>query len=286
MFFNFVNKFLNQKDDRLEIRLFDNTFSHITSDHFGYSVHGKISKKIKWVKSKSLYTFYVDNAIDEVFKVKDNSIKFAWLLESKFITPNIIENIKSNPERYLEMFDLLFTHNQELLNISPKFKWVPAQGFWIKNASIYKKSKLVSMISSNKSITDGHKFRLTWVEKLKGEVDLFGRGFKEINNKEECLCDYMYSIVIENGIYNSYFTEKILDCFATGTIPIYSGASDINFFFNPNGIIDLEPNFKISEISEKDYFNRMGAILDNLERVKKMEIVEDFIFENYLKNYI
>jgi hypothetical protein len=286
MWGEFIKRFNIYKDSRLKIRLVGNSFSHITSDHFGYSVHGKVSNSIKWVKSKAKFTIYVDNAINDVFKTNDQSIKFAWLLESKFITPTIVENIKSNPTLYLDKFDLIFTHNQELLKISPRFKWVPAQGFWIKNAQLYPKSKKLSMITSNKSITEGHKYRLSWVKKLDGQVDLYGRGFKEIKLKEEGLCDYMYSVVIENGSYNSYFTEKILDCFATGTIPIYSGSADIGDFFNSDGIIKLEPNFKVEDISESDYFNRLNAVKDNLERVRKMEILEDFIFENYLKNLI
>jgi hypothetical protein len=28
------------------------------------------------------------------------------------------------------------------LNIGEKFKWVPAQGFWVKNPKVYDKSKL------------------------------------------------------------------------------------------------------------------------------------------------
>ena len=48
-------------------------------------------------------------------------------------------------------------------------------------------------------------------------VDFYGRGFEtEIVRKEEGLCDYMFSIAIENASYETYF-EKLLDCFATGT---------------------------------------------------------------------
>lgn len=286
MWIDWINKIKLKNDNRLKIKLVGNSFSHITSDHFGYSVHGKVSNSIKWIKSKAKFTFFVDNAINDAFKIQDKSIKFAWLLESKFITPKIVEDIITNPTPYLDTFDLIFTHNQELLKINSKFKWVPAQGYWIKNAALYPKSKKISMITSNKSITEGHKNRLVWVSKLEGQVDLYGRGYNEIKLKEEGLCDYMYSVVIENGNYDSYFTEKILDCFATGTIPVYSGSSDIGDFFNSDGIIKLESNFNVEDISESDYISRMEAIKDNLERVKKMEILEDFIFENYLKNLI
>ena len=49
--------------------------------------------------------------------------------------------------------------------------------------------------------------------------------------------------------------------------------------FNKDGIIDLSEEF---DVSEEIYYNKMDAIKDNLERTKKMEILEDFIWENYL----
>jgi hypothetical protein len=113
------------------------------------------------------------------------------------------------------------------------------------------------------------------------QVDLYGRGFNEIEEKEEALCDYMFSVVIENGVYETYFTEKILDCFATGTIPVYLGTPDIGDYFNLDGIINLTEEF---EVSEEIYYSKMDAILDNLERVKKIEVLEDFIYKTYLEN--
>ena len=90
----------------------------------------------------------------------------------------------------------------------------------------------------------------------------------------------MFSVAIENGQYETYFTEKLLDCFATGTIPVYLGAPDIGEHFNKDGIIDLTEEF---DVSEEIYYNKMDAIKDNLERAKKMEVLEDFIYETYLK---
>jgi hypothetical protein len=53
----------------------------------------------------------------------------------------------------------------------------------------------------------------------KDRIDVYGRGISEIPNKEVGLKDYMFSFAVENDTYDTYFTEKILDCFATGTIP-------------------------------------------------------------------
>jgi hypothetical protein len=90
----------------------------------------------------------------------------------------------------------------------------------------------------------------------------------------------MFSVVVENGMYESYYTEKILDCFATGTIPVYLGSPDIANYFNSDGIIQLSDEF---EVSEEIYHSKMDAIVENLEKVKQVEVLEDFIYLNYLQ---
>ena len=253
----------------------------MTGGNKGYSVHGKVSKHIEWVPQGELETFYIDRTLDYAFEDTVSEKKYGWLSESKYITPDIVERVKQNYKRYLEVFDIVFTHNQELLSLDKGFKWVPAQGFWIKDPKIYDKTKLVSMISSNKQMCQGHKDRLVWVDRLREQVDLYGRGFNEIDTKEEGLCDYMFSVAIENGCYETYFTEKILDCFATGTIPVYLGSPDIGNYFNSDGIISLTENLNLSE---ELYYSKIDAIKDNLERAKKIEVLEDFIYEEYLKD--
>lgn len=264
---------------KTKFNLVCDSFTHLSNGHTGYSVHGKVSKYIEWVfDGSSCTTFYVDDKINDAFYDSSNTVKYAWLNESKYIIPSITEQIKSEYKHYFQVFKNIFTHNEELLSLDPRFKWVPAQGFWIKTPKIYKKSKLISFITSNKNITDGHKIRLEWVKKLGDRVDLFGRGFNEISTKEEGLCDYMFSVVIENGFYDSYFTEKILDCFASGTIPVYLGTNKISNFFNKSGIIFLTEDFCVSEDL---YYKSIKAVEDNLNKVKKYEILEDYIYLNY-----
>lgn len=264
---------------KTKFNLVGNTFTHLTDGNKGYSVHGKESKYIEWVKDGTgEATFYIDSTLGQVDNDSFDGPKYGWLLESQYITPNIVDSVKRFPEKYLKKFDAIFTHNQELLKIDSKFKWVPAQGFWIKEPKIYEKTKMISMIASNKKMCEGHRLRLEWVERIGDQVDLYGRGFNEIFLKEEGLCDYMFSVAIENGQYETYFTEKLLDCFATGTIPVYLGAPDIGDYFNKDGIIDLSDEF---DVSDEIYYNKLDAIKDNLERVKKMEVLEDFIWETY-----
>jgi hypothetical protein len=265
---------------KTKINLVGNTFTHLTGGNKGYSVHGKESKYIEWVSDGGDATFYIDNTIDDGIQDNRTGPKYLWLLESKFIKPGLVESIIENRQLVEDTYDIIFTHDQRLLALGDKYKWVPAQGFWIKEPKIYEKSKMISMISSNKRMCEGHLKRLEWVEKIGDQVDLYGRGFNEIAEKEEGLCDYMFSVAIENGQYETYFTEKLLDCFATGTIPVYLGAPDIDKHFNMDGVIVLSDEF---DVSEDIYYSKMDAIKDNLERAKEMEILEDFIFVRYLK---
>jgi len=263
-----------------KFNLVGNTFTHLTNGNKGYSVHGKESKHIEWVQRGGEATFYIDDTINVGISDERSGLKYLWLLESKFIKPGLVESIIQNRELVENTYDIIFTHDQRLLALGDKFKWVPAQGFWIKEPKVYEKSKMISMIASNKRMCEGHIKRLEWVERIGDQVDLYGRGFNEIANKEDGLCDYMFSVAIENGQYETYFTEKLLDCFATGTIPVYLGAPDIGNHFNMDGIIVLSDEF---DVSEDIYYSKLDAIKDNLERAKEMEILEDFIYVRYLQ---
>ena len=56
---------------------------------------------------------------------------------------------------------------------------------------------------------------------------------------------------MENSIADVYYTEKILDCFLSGTIPIYWGTERINDRFDKSGIIMLDDYLK--NIDNFDY---------------------------------
>jgi hypothetical protein len=233
---------------------------------------------------------YLDN---DMFKgIKDHKNdgglrkKFLWLIESRKFDGGVLDNIKNNLNLVLETFDQIWTHNDELLSLHPKFKWVPAYGSYIKDFGIHPKSKMVSMITSNKKLTNQHIIRYNFAITNKDKIDLYGRGINDIPNKEIGLKDYRFSFCIENDTYDTYFTEKILDCFATGTIPIYMGTKNVTEFFNPDGIIFFDEPFDFSILTEDLYDSKLNAIKDNYERVQQYSILEDWIFKNYLINYV
>jgi len=61
------------------------------------------------------------------------------------------------------------------------------------------------------------------------------------------LPEYKFCLCPENSIYDGYVTEKLIDAYASGTVPIYSGDISIHKDFNPESFLnyqewlDLEP---------------------------------------------
>tara|TARA_B100000674_G_C37974256_1_gene978546 strand:- start:1562 stop:2473 length:912 start_codon:yes stop_codon:yes gene_type:complete len=102
----------------------------------------------------------------------------------------------------------------------------------IRSSKIKKKDKLISMIVSGKEGTYGHAWRKNLAISLKhafgDKIDIYGFGFNPIPDKRIALDNYVYSIVIENSCEEYYVTEKIVDCLIGWSIPIYSGAQNID----------------------------------------------------------
>ena len=263
--------------NKLLVNLVGGGFQHAFS-----STGWKKPKHIDYIKDKigSDISLYVDDGIFKGLHPTGEVVKMGWLSESKAVFPNHL--FKEKHQEILSWFTCIFTHDRELLALNEKYKFLPANGFWIKEPRIHPKTKLASMIASNKNFFPGHAFRLEWMRRLRDKLDFYGRGFREIQDKEEALNDYMFSVAIENASYRSYFTEKILDCFATGTIPVYYGTPDIGDHFNKEGIITLTDDFDVSSLSPDLYQSKIEAVRENFERVLKFETAEDYLYERYL----
>lgn len=98
-----------------------------------------------------------------------------------------------------------------------------------------RKTKLLSVITSNKAFTRGHQERIDFVRRLKerygDRIDLFGRGIRGFDDKWDVLAPYKYHIAIENSSSRFYWTEKLSDCFLAGTYPIYYGCTNVADYF-------------------------------------------------------
>lgn len=237
----------------------------------------------------TIATVYCDHAIKSVSDI--NGTNYAWILESPGILgEDFIKYVKAN-SRYLSFcFKKVFTCIQELVGIQPNFVYCPSGSNlpWIneQDYKIYDKTKVCSMFCSPKGWTEGHRTRLKIAEYYKDKLDLYGGVFGSSRlgegihpNKLPGLAPYMFSLVVENCVYDKYYTEKITDCFATGTIPVYLGTRKITEDFNGDGIIFLDEKFSISDLTLERYMSKIDAIRDNFERVKNLEMADDVLYK-------
>lgn len=127
----------------------------------------------------------------------------------------------------------------------------------LKGAPLPPKQKLLSVITSNKAFTAGHIKRIDFVRRLKeyyGErLDVFGRGFRDFDDKWDVLSPYKYHIVIENSSQDYYWTEKLSDCFLCGTYPLYYGCRNVTDYFPAESmaLIDIDDFGKTVETIDR-----------------------------------
>lgn len=147
------------------------------------------------------------------------------------------------------------------------------------------KTKSISVVSSNKARTEGHRARLEFVERLKtyfgSEIDVYGRNINGFGDKTEVLNEYRYHIAIENSCYANYWTEKIADPFLSLTYPIYHGCPNINDYFPPDSLTPIsisDPDNAIITIRKLIDSDRAEAARSELEESRRRVLTENNLF--------
>lgn len=252
-------------------------------------------KKFEWTSEDSPIKVFMDSAIPHGinYRKKPGEKKIAWICESRAIfhawsvPRNVLDQLIPQLE---ESYDAIYFADREYCKKSSKFHFSFAGSNlpWVKEHKIFPKSKICSMFASSKKITPGHALRHQIAESLKGKIDIFGgaANTKRVGDngspwpdKSDQINDYMFQIVIENDSYQTYFTEKVTDCFATGTIPVYWGAPDIDNYFNKDGMIIIKDEIDLNLLTPEYYYSKLDAIKDNFERLKKMQGSDDILYD-------
>lgn len=276
----------------MKIKIIDSAFAHanccangnlgLEPTYFDW-FRGPESQEICFFSDGSLTQ--VDNPANPFCKTN-----VAMLIEPPSVNPTAYQWIREN---HL-LFDYVLTHNQDLLSISNGFVWFPHGGCWIHqdDHAVYPKNNLVSIIASDKKCTEGHLLRHETISSLRDKIDFIcGRGYQPIDYKLDGLKDYRYSIVIENGRFETYFSEKLIDCFVTGTVPIYWGCS-LKGLFDEDGVLYFSNMEELSNIltqirnGEIVYDDMKLAVEKNFETAKEYTITEDWIFKNFIEELL
>jgi hypothetical protein len=166
-------------------------------------------------------------------------------------------------------------------------RWVEADG------DITKKEFLVSYLTSDKNWCPGHILRQQIFEALPEKVGNLpilkhrspgtSTEAKEVDkalvpDKIGFLEKPQFSIAVENSIHINNFTEKILDCFLTKTVPLYWGCPNLSEFFNMDSVLvfdtyDCLVNL-LKNLTPEYYETHKIAVEDNYS--KAMQYVDYF----------
>jgi hypothetical protein len=231
---------------------------------------------------------YVDRLgyLSELDETKTNC---AWIIEPSIINgENYTHTINKK-----DKFKYIFTHDKNVLSRAENAVFIPHGGTWMReeDISIHEKNKLVSFIFSWKNWNAYHRMRFRVYDRVKEDnrVSCFGTGCENpLDFKIDGLKDYMFSIVMENNIEPDYFTEKLLDCFLTGTIPVYMGTRHTENYFDSEGIIYFEGDENLPDIinslSKELYESKIESVKKNFDLAKQYmfpeQIIQKYLEEN------
>ena len=161
---------------------------------------------------------------------------------------------------------LFMPSHLSLMNVLRQLKSV----FWQARSALYKKSLTLSLhdhrleaieyfVNRNTLGLYGSgwdawdELPTTWSKRLKNGINDYYLGLCQ--NKLETISEYQFSICFENMMWPGYMTEKIIDCFVAGTIPLYWGAPDIETLVPKEAFIDMRKFSSFEQV--EDYMNSM-----------------------------
>ena len=147
------------------------------------------------------------------------------------------------------------------------------------NLPLNKTSTISTVTSSKCQKHTLHAKRYDFIQKLQQrlpELERFGKGIREVDDKASALDPYKYHIAIENHICDHWWTEKLSDPFLGLCLPFYHGAPNASEYFPPESFIsidinDFEGSYQIisDAIKNNEYEKRLPAIKEARDLVLK-----------------
>lgn len=163
--------------------------------------------------------------------------KAAWLIEPESVTPKPYASLRQGHD-----YQVVLTHQRQ--SGIPRAVWVPNAmahvdtKYW--HTQHVKTGGICAFVSA-KNYTEGHRRRKQIPERIgKLDVDFYGAYHnRHVADKGAVLSQYQYCVVVENSSVSGYFSEKLIDCFLVGTVPLrYWGDPDIGLVFDLDGFMD------------------------------------------------
>ena len=240
---------------------------------------------VKISKNNPDYLIYDVFGCNHINYKYNNSIKIAIYTENQILDFNEADyGVSHNHINFLDrnfkypyyFFRILKSINEKnfnkirnkLLNV-PKKKFCAAviKNYWFTD---YFRFNFINELNKYKKIDMGGKYKNNIGKIIK----------KDEIAKIKFFSSYKFSIAMENTEGDGYVSEKIIDSFLSGTIPIYYGDYMIDEFINLKSFILLR--------GEKDIIKKINYIkeIDNNNKLYKSILSEKILLdEKILKKY-
>ncbi len=147
------------------------------------------------------------------------------------------------------------------------------------------KSKLISVIVSDKAVTPGHAYRRAFVARLQqhfgAAIDVFGRGIRAIEDKADGILPYRYHVALENSQFPDYWTEKLADAFLGFAHPLYWGCPNLERYFPAQSFTALnihDPAQAIATIEQAIAERRFEQSREAVAEARKRVLDSDNLF--------
>ncbi len=166
--------------------------------------------------------------------------------------------VKTYGSDFLAQFGIVITYQEPWAISHPNLIFSHAGEHWfyglsrtralsydeLKRALPPDKPKLISTVCSSKRQRHTlHAARYAFTQQLAQalpEMEVFGHGVRDMDDKAEALDPYRYHVTVENQICPHYWSEKLADAFLGFTLPFYCGCPNVSEYFSPESYIPID----------------------------------------------
>ena len=188
--------------------------------------------------------------------------------------PELYHAFAGRVESTHAQYDLILTYHDRLLALPNAEEFCPV-GSWIDPGIVLDKQNEISYIMSSKIYTNAQRIRFMIMRRYQHVKNIGPFNFRmhrsppRLPSKNDFFSWAKFNIACENQIMPNMYTEKILDCFQTRTVPIYFGCTNLHKYFDERGIIRFwgieELEHILNTLTPEDYESRKPYIDRNYE---------------------
>lgn len=261
----------------ITLRLRDSCFPFAASASASDDTLEMRPRLLQWDRNAppTVPTVYTDHHLEAAL-YEHAPIKIAWLIEPPSINPHSYAFVRE----HRSAFDHVLSHQRAFCHDTGGH-WYAFGGTRIAPSDwgIPYKTQDVVIIASEKTQTEGHRLRHEAIRRFP-RILPYGPQYMPIGGRPIlALRSARFAVIIENEQSSDWFTEKLIDCFATGTIPIYRGCPHIGAYFDDDAIMQWqtldELALWLNDTSPELYGALIGSVFTNLQAARAYTCAED-----------